>query len=337
MKLKSKYLPFIFVLITIGFLIFQRINKPRILILQSYHKNMTWVRDVDRGIDRVLNKVGYITIRRVYLNTKKYHTIPDLYDSYRKSNHLINSWRPNVVIAVDDYAQILAAQYFVNQPNIHIVFAGIDHSYEDYGYADAKNVTGIIEDYSLNAIKEIIPMLFTKAKRIYYISDESKTALIKKEQIINYNWAPYKLTTVALVSNYNQWQKAILAAQKNADIILVGTYFGIKDKNNIVNINKLMTWTLTHSKIPLIGLTESFYDEGGYLAIAPSATEQGEVAASLALKIITNNKSAAHFPIIQNKLFQILIRQSQLKKVLPSNQIPLVIKAFAETTHSIKP
>lgn len=334
MLFKSKYLPVIFVVLTMGFLVVQRMNKPRILILQSYSTKMNWVNEVDDGLNSIFDKTGYISLRRFYLNTKQRNTFNDLYHINQTSIKLINRWQPNVIIAVDDYAQILAAKYYINHPKIKIIFAGIGDSYRDYGYQEAKNVTGVVEHYAFPAIKEILPLLFPHKEKLYYLSDQSKTATLSFEQLNKFNWQPFQLRQKKEVMTFKQWKIAVKSAQKKADILLIGTYYIIREKGKVVPSKTLVKWTITHSRIPVIGLGESFVDNGGYIAIAPSGKEQGKIAAEMALQVINQNKTPDDIPILKNSIFQITIRASALKRHLYQHKIPLLVKALAKSTNS---
>ncbi len=55
------------------------------------------------------------------------------------------------MIAIDELGQSLAVKYFINDPDMKIVFAGVNGSNEPYGYGKANNVTRIYERKQLKA------------------------------------------------------------------------------------------------------------------------------------------------------------------------------------------
>jgi|GEM_PF-369146 len=132
------------------------LHKPRLLVLQSYNRDYSWTRDVDTGIRRILDNKRHYSLRWFYMDTKR-HPWPD----YRKTigqtvRRLIDQWQPDVVLAVDDDAQEYAMKYYVNDPHVRIVFAGVNGEVTPYGYDEASNVTGILERKELQAVKEAL-------------------------------------------------------------------------------------------------------------------------------------------------------------------------------------
>ncbi len=47
-------------------------SKPRVMILQSYHPDYAWTREVDVGLKRVVRKWTDYTVTWHYMDTKKY-------------------------------------------------------------------------------------------------------------------------------------------------------------------------------------------------------------------------------------------------------------------------
>ena len=128
--------------------------KPRLLILQSYSNNYSWTQDVDAGIKRILdNKINY-AMRWFYMNFDQHHENKYREMITKNARNLIDNWQPHVILAVDDESQEYVTKHYVDNSQIQIVFAGVNHDLTNYGYSQASNVTGIIKRKELNAIKE---------------------------------------------------------------------------------------------------------------------------------------------------------------------------------------
>lgn len=145
----------IFFIATLLMVISFNLSTPRVLILQSYSRNYPWSSDIDIGIRRILGERPDYALRWFYLDTDR-HTDPHYYENIgQTARRLIDQWQPDIVIAIDDEAQEYVMKYYVDDPEIRIIFAGVNQDPKVYGYDQANNVTGILERNPLEAIKEV--------------------------------------------------------------------------------------------------------------------------------------------------------------------------------------
>ena len=119
----EKLIMAVFLIGSIVLLVNYNIGKPHILVLHSYDKSYSWVKDVNIGLKRELDKRGDYAVTWHYLDTKRH---PD--DSYKNNvgivvRRMIDEAPPNVIIAVDDDAQQYVTRYYLERPDIKIVFA----------------------------------------------------------------------------------------------------------------------------------------------------------------------------------------------------------------------
>ena len=115
-----------FILTLTGMILYENINKPRILVLHSYSNDYVWTRQINVGLDRVLGKVQGVDIRYHEMKTKKMSGKGYIDRAGIAAQHAIEVIRPNVIVAIDDNAQKYVAKQYVNNPDIKIVFAGIN-------------------------------------------------------------------------------------------------------------------------------------------------------------------------------------------------------------------
>ncbi|HEO65297.1 MAG TPA: hypothetical protein ENI73_05420, partial [Spirochaetes bacterium] len=95
-------------LISLGiFLIVTNLNKPRVLILHSYYTDYSWVRDINEGLDRVFKKYSY-NIRYHYMDTKRHTDNNFKIKAGLTVIKMIESWKPDVILSIDDNAQQMA-------------------------------------------------------------------------------------------------------------------------------------------------------------------------------------------------------------------------------------
>lgn len=364
-----RFLPLFFVLIFCTFLIVVNLEKPRILILHSYDLNYTWVKNINEGMNRVLKNKPY-SIKWHYMDTKR-HPYPDyMARAGRRAKQLVAEFNPDVLIAYDDDAQREVGKYFVNHPEINIVFAGVQGDLANYNYEDGKNVTGIMELPTLQGIKEgflqliasqqqinsssqnevdinqenesnsssATPEKVNKPKRIVHLSDKSSYSRFVVREVKNFNWEPLELVESIEYENFEDWQKAIKAADEKGDFRLITNYHTIQrsttDKS-IVPASEVMAWTEQNSQIPAIGAWGFYVEDGGIISVGVSGFEQGEVAAKMAVDIIEKNQKTTEIPIKKNEQFIVYLRDSGLKKY--NIKLPMLYEAFARANEHYFP
>jgi ABC-type uncharacterized transport system substrate-binding protein len=250
---------------------------------------------------------------------------------------VIKATQPDVVIAVDDDAQEYAAKYFINDPHINIVYTGINNHAQDYGYDKANNVTGILERLPLAAMREALSSVenfknLNRPIRIAYLGDKSATVAGDAEQIQAFNWSPHQLLNVELVKSFAEWQQAVQALEKTADIILVTGYRGLTESSaatKLVPFKTVVDWTEKNSAIPVFSGNGFFTEDGGMLAIGTSPYEQGEVAAQKALAIILDRNKPNELAPESSQQF--IVTMSGSKMAAHHFILPRVYEAAART------
>jgi ABC-type uncharacterized transport system substrate-binding protein len=337
---------FIFLTLLIIFFLYFSINKPRILILQSYATDYFWTKNVDVGIKRILSKHPYNTVRFHYMDTKNH---PD--EAFKKkagilARSVVDRWQPNVIIAVDDDAQEYVAKYYVNNPHIKIVFSGVNGTIEPYGYDKANNAAGIVERKPLQAVKDaLIGISKQNGKnpdktpiKVINLGDTSGSVKDDEKFIKKFNWEPQvKLVQSSLVVTYDDWKNVIINdANDKIDFLLLSNYRKLwrsKTDKTLVPPKEVVKWTLENSRVPGITTNGFGVDDDGYMfAIGVSAFEQGEVAAADAIDIIENNIDPKKIKLQQTQEFTVHIIEKWVKKY--NMKIPKVYEAFARVGDS---
>ncbi len=332
-------------IVLVSVLIFN-FNKPRVMVLHSYNTDYSWTRDVNVGFNRIMEKWTNYSVVWHYMDTKKHNDEEWLTRSGIIARRAIDKWQPNVLIAVDNFAQELAAQHYINRNDISIVFAGINGSIEPYNYHTASNVTGILEQRQLESLRDTIMVLeqskaekykqpATEKIRLFYIMDSSKSVLGDKNYIDNYDWQPLDYVGSFAAKDWTEWQQKILQMESKTDYLFVTNYRKLSrsaSDPSFVPANEVMTWTEAHSPVPVIGLQVFNVEDGGMLSIGVSPFEQGEVAAKMAQTIIRDKRIAASIPVVPNHHFIVAMRKpAMLKRNL---KLPPIYESFSRATNT---
>lgn len=335
--------PLVLLILLFGYFVFYNYTRKKILVLHSYDATYSWVQGVNQGIDSVLKKQELINVQYYYMDTKRH---PD--EAYKRragqnAKQIIKMIDPDVILAVDDDAQQYVAASYMNQPDISVVFTGVNNKAEAYDYVkngvQATNVTGILERLPLEGIRDALLLLAEKQGikgpiRIVHISDNSQVVTYDDTYMHEFKgWGRVDLRPSKLVSTYDQWQKAIADAAQEADFIIISNYRKIyqsEGSDNLVSPHEIMKWTMENTKVPIIGVNEFVAEDGASLAIAASPYEQGEVAAKQASRIITEKIPAKNVPIEKTKQFVVCMRPALLGK--RNLNLPDVYSAFSRAT-----
>jgi ABC-type uncharacterized transport system substrate-binding protein len=332
----STALAALFILAIAALAVSHNMGKPRVLILHSYGTDYAWTRDIDVGLRRGLGDLHRFSLRWHYMDLKR-HPWPDSRQlAGVQARRIIDEWKPELIIAVDDDAQQYAAKYYVNHPGIRIVFAGVNGSIEPYGYDKANNVTGVLERPPVPAMKDALLLAAGSRKplRIMEISDDSENVKRDHEFMHQADWAPVVHTGTELVDTFPAWQSAVLAAGGKADVIMTINYRQLrrsKEDARLVPPEEVVRWTVEHATIPMVGINGFFVEDGGMLAIAKSPFEQGEAAAAMARKMLDDGVAAADIPIETSRQFVVLMRPQLMAR--HRMHLPEIYEAFARATN----
>ena len=108
----------LFFLVTGGFVVWENYHKPRLMVLHSYGLDYVWTKDVNEGLNRVLGKNYWLTVRYHYLHTNLFHSRDELRRASLAARQAVEQFRPDVLLAIDDHAQELVGKYYVNDPDM---------------------------------------------------------------------------------------------------------------------------------------------------------------------------------------------------------------------------
>ncbi len=327
-------LSILFVILFVGITLVFNAKRPLIFVLQSYNMDYSWTRDVNNSIKKVLGTQSYFAVRWHFMDTKNHPSPEYISKASIIAQRTIDEYEPDVLIAIDDDAQAYVAKHYINHPKIKIIFAGVNAKMERYGYDKAENVTGILERIPLDGLKDTLQILHTmdhknQSIKVMHISDNSSTVKADDEYIHSYTeWNPVKVFPSMLVSTFDEWKKAILNPPAGVNYFLISNYRKIYDEDGkLMRPQEIMEWTLKNSPIPIIGVNGFIVEDGGYIAVATSPFEQGEVAATMALKILRDKKDIKEIPVEKTKQFIIYMRENEKQK------FPSIYEAFARAAN----
>lgn len=330
----------LFILGSLVLFVWVNLTRPRVMVLHSYDPDYVWTREVNVGLRRVLDGRAHYTQSWHYMDLKRYPWPEYRENAGVQARRAIEAFRPDVLIAVDDDAQKYAAMFFVDDPKMRIVFAGINGGVEPYGYHKAGNVTGILERKQIGALERAIGDLgLAKGGgtqlRVAAIGDRSESVKQDIEFIAQHRWQLASYRGARLVGTFDEWKDAVRRLQSDADVIVTTNYRRLTRSANsreLVPASEVVRWTEENSKIPVIGTNGFFVEDGGMLAIGTSGYEQGEVAAKMTERLLEEKIAPSAIPVASTAQFVVYLRRSLLAK--RGIAMPTIYEAFARATNN---
>ncbi|MCK9200424.1 MAG: hypothetical protein M0P59_00250 [Gallionella sp.] len=338
-KLKN-WLVVAFLLLVVLLLFWFKASQPKVLVIQSYDTDYAWTRDIDTGLRRVLDGNLHYKVQWHYMNTKRQ---PDA-DFKRRAGVLaareIGRFRPNLIVAVDDDAQKYAVKEYVGDPEVAIVFAGINGSVEPYGYHRAPNVTGIFERKPLRSLRDTLAELRDRngnpiGRRIVHIGDRSGSVMEDSKEIEAADWSPFRLAASHHASTFDEWKRAVVRASAEGDLILVSNYQSIlraEGGKDSVPPAEIVAWTEDNSSVPVVGLGGFLVEDGGMLAIGASGFEQGDVIARMTNTILDKGMRPGDIPQVMPRQYLVYMRQAVMEK--RGLKLPDIYEAFSRASNN---
>jgi ABC-type uncharacterized transport system substrate-binding protein len=291
---------------------------------------MDWCQGIDEPISKLFDKEG-IEYKTFYMDTKRKGSKAWKEKSAKAAQAVLEGFKPDVVITVDDNAQAFFAKKLVAGNQIQIVFNGVNADPEKYGFP-AENASGILErtyaDQSLGLLQQIIPGL----SKVAYMADDSATASLVTPRIqaqANSGKLPVEVVGWERPATFSQWQQVAQKynADSTVDAFLIPLYHTVKKEDGTtMKPSDVMAWTVANTGKPIIGLWPFSTNDGALCAVVVDPSEHGQVAAQMAVKI-ANGKKAGDLPVVVNKQGYVIINAKTAQKL--GVQVPYEVIASA--------
>ncbi len=301
-----------------------------ILVLNSYHKGLSWTDQQTEGIMNALNGSGNrYKIAVEYMDWKHYPTRENLDNLYAYLNYKYAQYKIDLIMTTDDAALDFVLKnreiIFSNAP---IVFCGVNEKGAEQMLQGQSGVTGVIEkvdpDKTLKAALKINPDI----KEIYIVFDNTESGLstgemtIQAARKINPN---IKITTL----NDKSLEEAVKEAQQapKDSIILITTYYVDAD-GKVAGFEDFCELISQNSSVPVYHLYDFGMGHGAIGGSMLSGRLQGEEAGEIALSILQGEKIES-IPIRKAQTTRYVFDYNELMRFkVPQDAIPHECEMF---------
>jgi len=283
----------------------QAASLPRCLYVSSYHAGYEWNDGIEKGLESVLQ--GKCEIKKFYMDGKRHLDAAFAKVKAREAMNVIESWKPDVVIAADDSASKFLVMPYLKDKPLPVVFCGLNWSAEPYGYPYS-NTTGMIEVGPIESLSSEVRMVSKNARRGLYLSVDEITQH-KEFAMIKKMFGHYGIeVTHTVVLSMADWETAFKKAQSSYHFLVLGNNAGIKDWDN----ERARRYVYEHGQL----FTAAYLDwmaPYAMLTMSKIADEQGEWSGKAAL-LILQGTPPSKIPVVANRRWNMFVNAKLLEK-----------------------
>ena len=272
------------------------------LFISSYHKGYEHADQIEAGVRETLD--GHCEIQQFDMDTKRRSSEEEMTKSAREAVSLIESWKPDIVIAADDNAVKYVIQPFYKDKDLPFVFCGLNWTASEYGLPYS-NATGMIEVAPVTSMLERAKRIVPDFRRAFYVGAD---ILSEEKNLKRFQAASKKIgfeLDHALVSSTEDWVKAYVRAQEY-DLVIIGARNGINGWDHEKAIAGIMANTRRLSVT-----NHGWMMPYTILGMTKVSREQGEWAAKTAIKILGGLKPS-QIPVVPNRQRDVWINNNIL-------------------------
>lgn len=281
-------------------------DEPRCLLLYSYHPGYEWNDGIDHGATQVLD--GECEIQRFFLDSKRNKSPEWIQQKAAEAVALIESWRPDVVIAADDNASKYVVEPYLKGGDIPVLFCGINWEAKRYGFP-ARNVTGMVE------VSPIIPLIKVgmqvvagRATKAHYLAANVVT---EQKEFVRFEreFAQRGIKLVPhLVEDFEQWKAVYREVQHPQGLLIFSNDAGIRNWDQ----KAAERWVQQHGKIFTIS-ANPWMSKLSHLTMGKVAEEQGSWAGQRALEVL-QGRDIHSLAMTTNKQWTLDVNRQLLSK-----------------------
>ncbi|MGF1911271.1 EAL domain-containing protein [Vibrio kasasachensis] len=325
---------FCLIIITCLFSTFATAKSKDVLIVHSYHHGFFWTDHFQQGLNDIFQDTD-VTSRVLYLDTKRLQSDEYLEQLYRLYQTKFNEEKYDAIVVSDNNALELMQRLAPELNNTPVIFGGINN-YEPEIHQDL-NATGVTENINIAANLSLIERIQTDGKKIYIVTDSSKTGKIVRQQVREFlsNRVELQSKVEQIVpDSFTELLDFVSQVDKKSSVVLAVFYRG--EDGWITSLRDVQQITKT-SRAPIYMVHDQGLGLGAVGGVMQNGRIQGQQAAELLLTVI--DQPDASMPPVQEGAQEIKLDYKALAnwQLGIDGEQPLILinkpQAFTERYH----
>ncbi|MDQ5988298.1 MAG: hypothetical protein CSYNP_04058 [Syntrophus sp. SKADARSKE-3] len=261
--------------------------KKRILILNSYHKGLSWTDNVVTGIESVLRDKGNnIELYIEYMDTKRYfgeRHFKMLYEIYAEKFR--NEHFDAVIASDNDALNFVRKHYRELFPSTPIVFCGIDN-YKDSMIAGYDNFTGVVDETDIKSTINIALKLHPHASQVVVVGDKTTAGIAMKHEVMKAVPSFQGKVKFVFIEDFDLDELLSKVRDLPLDSIILLTVVNRDRKGTFFAYEESLGLIYKMSKVPIYSFWEFYLGEGIVGGMLTNGFQQGKSAAEMVLRIL---------------------------------------------------
>ncbi len=265
-------------------------KQKSILIIQSYHPDLAWTVQCEKGITSATG--SKYRIETFYLDAKRLPETEFLrraeaaWVEYKKTG-------PALVMIGDDIGLRLLGPKFA-ETQTPIIYFGINNNPRQYFVKLPDNITGVLERVPLFPWLRYLQPIIPWAEKALVLLDSSSTS----EAILNVTFQKRTSVVVSglnteykIARDWNEW-KNIVKNAKGYDMIIMPTSHALKkEKGDHVSFEEVVEWTSKNSSVPVFSNQDyAVSSKGAVGSFVIYGEAHGRLAGEMAMAILEGEK-----------------------------------------------
>ena len=261
--------------------------KKHVLVLNSYHKGLSWTDNIVKGIESLISTEGYdIELYFEYMDTKRYFDnqyFTKLFELYKQKYS--KDKFDTIIVTDNDALNFMLKHHNKLFPGVPVVFCGINY-FQDSMIQNNKLFTGVVEETDMKSTLDIALQLHPQTKRFVVINDMTTTGIALKGQLMEVIPTLNKTVDFVFIENFdiNELRDEVKRIPPDSLIFLLivnrdraGQFFTYEESLAII---------YEHSKVPIYSVWDFYIGKGIVGGMLTSGYQQGRAAAGIALRIL---------------------------------------------------
>ncbi|MBP8646735.1 MAG: PAS domain-containing protein, partial [Syntrophobacteraceae bacterium] len=159
-------------------------QRPRVILLNSYHPGFAWSdREVSGLLERLREVYADIDPPIEYLDTKRRPTAEHLLHMKTFLVQKYEGEKVDVVVCLDNPALAMVLQFRDELfPDVPLVFAGINH-FDEEMLAGRRHVTGVAEVTDIKGTLDLALRLHPRTRQVFVVNDHTLSGLAARREM----------------------------------------------------------------------------------------------------------------------------------------------------------
>lgn len=263
------------------------VQRKNILLINSYHQQISWTDNLTVGIKEALNEGDFqYELYIESLDSKRVDSklfFPTYYSllkaKYAQSNI-------DIILITDNDALLFMEEYHQSLfPKVPIVFCGINNRYEF-----KPGFTGVIEEIDLESNLELIHNLHPTLQTLYVILDRTTTGealRVKLKAETDKKLYPFG---VEILSDYSVGKLKEYTSDLSEGEAILFLLFNIDDNQNYLSYEEALIYISSSAKVPIYGTWDFYLTHGIVGGKIIKGSCHGKEAGKLAVRILNGEK-----------------------------------------------